>query len=71
MAMCDDYLFELISIDTCAPQFIAHKKLFLASVKCCNILGKVLRFIKIGSLVTFDTLVLSLCESFGVKQPQK
>ena len=27
-----DYSFELISIKTCAPQFIGHNKLFLGSV---------------------------------------
>ena len=53
MAMFVDYLSELISIATCAPQFIAHNKLFLASLKYYNILGKVLRFIKIDILVTF------------------
>ena len=53
MAMFVDYLFELISTDTCAPQFIANNKLFLASVKYCNILGNILRFIEIGILVTF------------------
>ena len=32
MAMGADYSFELISIQTYAPQFIGHNKLFLGSV---------------------------------------
>ena len=32
MAMGADYSFELISIETYAPQFIGHNKLFLGSV---------------------------------------
>ena len=32
MAVCADYSFELISIETYAPQFIGHNKLFLGSV---------------------------------------
>ena len=33
MAMGADYLFEGICIETYAPQFIGHNKLFLGSVK--------------------------------------
>ena len=32
LAMGADYSFELISIETYAPQFIGHNKLFLGSV---------------------------------------
>ena len=32
MAMGADYSFELVSIETYAPQFIGHNKLFLGSV---------------------------------------
>ena len=31
-----DYSFEVISIETYAPQFIGHNKLFLGSVGCCQ-----------------------------------
>ena len=34
MAMGADYSFELISIETYAPQFIGYNKLFLGSVGC-------------------------------------
>ena len=33
IAMSADYSFELISIETDAPQFIGHNKIFLGSVK--------------------------------------
>ena len=32
IAMGADYLFELISIDTYAPQFIGHNEFFVGSV---------------------------------------
>ena len=31
IAMSDNYSFELISIETCAPKFIGHDKFFLGS----------------------------------------
>ena len=38
MAMGADYSFELISIETYAPQFIGYNKLFLDSVNLLSIL---------------------------------
>ena len=38
MAMGADYSFELISIETYAPQFIRYNKLFLDSVNMLSIL---------------------------------
>ena len=39
MAMGDDYSVELISIETYAPQFIGHNKIFLGSVSSQLILS--------------------------------
>ena len=36
IAMGSDYSFELISIETFAPQFIEHNKIFLGSVNMKN-----------------------------------
>ena len=40
MAMGADYSFELISIETYAPQFIGYNKLFLGSVNLTIIVFK-------------------------------
>ena len=40
MAMGADYIFELISIKTCAPQFKWLNKSFLGSVMCADSLAE-------------------------------
>ena len=37
IAMDADYSLELISIETYAPQFIGHNKIFLGSVQCIEV----------------------------------
>ena len=46
MTMGADYSFELISIETYAPQFIGHNRLFLGSVMCINFFSSYLSIVR-------------------------
>ena len=64
MAMGADYSFELISIETYAPQFIGHNKFFLGSVSLARLL---LLFVS-ANLFHMPRLYVSVIQGLSINE---